>query len=151
MMTSPATIIEPKRYADMRQTLINERKRKGWSQAKLALQLGAGSVTVGSWERGDRTPSMPMFTRWCEALGLEPQLAPLGSLPSVDSVRVMVMVDHVRAAYAEAITMLGALLVPPNALLETADTDDELYRTLLAFDGAAQTGVTRELAPADGG
>jgi transcriptional regulator with XRE-family HTH domain len=32
------------------------RERRGWTQQKLAAELGVGSRTIGNWERGETVP-----------------------------------------------------------------------------------------------
>ena len=43
-----------------------ERERRGWSQAKLAEQVGVGNVTVSRWENGITYPYPPERRRLCK-------------------------------------------------------------------------------------
>ncbi len=42
------------------------RERRGWSQAALADQVGTTELTIGRWERGERTPQLLYRARLCE-------------------------------------------------------------------------------------
>lgn len=43
--------------------IVRSRKRKGWSQAKLASRLGISRERVGNWERGLHAPSLEDVAR----------------------------------------------------------------------------------------
>jgi transcriptional regulator with XRE-family HTH domain len=47
-------------------TLRAARERRGWSQAALAHLMGTSELTVGRWERGERTPQLIYRARLCE-------------------------------------------------------------------------------------
>ena len=55
-----ATIIE---------TLIAERKRRGWSQREVVRQLGVSSSSVWNWERGNVDPTLGNLAAWAAVLG----------------------------------------------------------------------------------
>jgi DNA-binding XRE family transcriptional regulator/DNA polymerase III delta prime subunit len=66
--------------------LRQAREEKGWTQRRLAEEVGVGEQTVRSWERGDRTPSLKMRNRLCHVLEKSP--AQLG-LQQTERVGVM--------------------------------------------------------------
>ena len=49
-----------------------ERDKLGWSQERLAEACGLHRVYISELERGLRSPSLPVFMRIAEALGLKP-------------------------------------------------------------------------------
>lgn len=59
-MPTPDPIAEQMRAA---------RQRRGWSLRAMAERSGISEVVIGSWERGDRRPSLPQVRRWLAALG----------------------------------------------------------------------------------
>jgi transcriptional regulator with XRE-family HTH domain len=44
------------------------RERKGWTQEDLAMEIGAGSITISQYERGIRGPSYGRLKKIAEAL-----------------------------------------------------------------------------------
>ena len=46
------------------------RERRGWSQAALADLVGATELTVGRWERGERSPQLIYRAKLCELFGM---------------------------------------------------------------------------------
>ncbi len=46
------------------------RKRKGWSQMKLAMEAGMHLNALGNLERGKRNPSLQTIFLLCQALGV---------------------------------------------------------------------------------
>jgi transcriptional regulator with XRE-family HTH domain len=59
--------------------LCNARRERGWTQLRLAEQLGVAMTTVRSWESGERSPSLQMRLRLCDLFGTTP--AQLGLEP----------------------------------------------------------------------
>lgn len=57
--------------------------------AALAARAGIPAVVIGSWERGDRQPSLKRLRRWLASLGYD-----LHALPTRDSAGVQVVVQH---------------------------------------------------------
>jgi transcriptional regulator with XRE-family HTH domain len=51
-----------------RQRLAGRRKSLGYSQERLAVEVGVDRTTVGRWERGETDPQPCIRTRLCEAL-----------------------------------------------------------------------------------
>lgn len=49
-------------------TLAEARKRKGWTQHKLAERLGVSCSTIGNYEAGVREPSLSQFKKLAELL-----------------------------------------------------------------------------------
>jgi uncharacterized membrane protein len=58
-----------------------ERQQRGWSQARVAEQIGADAVNVSRWERGASSPSPFFQERMCLLFGKSAQ--ELGFLPEV--------------------------------------------------------------------
>ena len=48
--------------------MIDARKSKGLSQAKLATKMGVGQSTIGSYETGATTPSFDTLVLWARVL-----------------------------------------------------------------------------------
>ena len=46
------------------------RERRGWSQAALAERVGTTELTVGRWERGERSPQLLYRAKLCELFGM---------------------------------------------------------------------------------
>src|SRR5256884_7082598 len=68
-----------------------ERKRLGWSQAKVAKALGVDVTTVRRWERGRVAPFpyhrrkiCALFAKTPQELGLPPDADEQGKVPSTD-------------------------------------------------------------------
>lgn len=47
--------------------------------AALAQRVGIPAVVIGSWERGDRQPSLSRLRRWLASLGYDLHAAPTGA------------------------------------------------------------------------
>ena len=65
-------------YTSARTRLIEERKRRQWSQHKLADLLGTTQHNVSRWERGETTPGPYFRTKLCDLFGMEPRQLDLG-------------------------------------------------------------------------
>lgn len=48
------------------------RETKGWSQARLAVEIGLAPVTISAWERGSNGPEPPRFVQLAIALDVHP-------------------------------------------------------------------------------
>lgn len=59
--------------------LRKAREEKGWTQSRLAQEIGLEAQTVRSWERGIRTPSLESRAKLSDVFGKTPQQ--LGLLP----------------------------------------------------------------------
>ena len=59
--------------------LARERKRRGWSQEKVAQLLGIDPKTVGRWERKETFPTLQLHGELCRVFGKSPE--ELGLLP----------------------------------------------------------------------
>ena len=46
------------------------RESRGWSQAKVAEELGVSRRAVEFWEAGTKMPRLDTFNRWCSLLGV---------------------------------------------------------------------------------
>lgn len=53
--------------------LRTAREMRGWSQRELAHRLEISELTVGRWERGERTPQLLFRARLCELFGMSAQ------------------------------------------------------------------------------
>src|SRR2546426_2515679 len=49
--------------------LLRERKRRGWSQEKVAQLLGIDPKTVGRWERNENFPTIQLHGELCRIFG----------------------------------------------------------------------------------
>lgn len=53
--------------------LKDEREKRGWSQARVAEQIGTDAVNVSRWERGHSTPSPYFREKLCQLYGKNAQ------------------------------------------------------------------------------
>ncbi len=106
--------------------LREERKRRGWSQARLAELLGTEAVTVGRWERGISFPYPYFREKLCQLFGKSAQ--ELGLLdnetehPTTDSIDITIQTSTVpsSALYDPAIPLpLQHPLIGRNTLFLT--------------------------------
>jgi transcriptional regulator with XRE-family HTH domain len=51
--------------------LAKARKAKGWSEMRLADEIGSSLSSVKNWEAGTNEPSLPLFLRLCDVLGVQ--------------------------------------------------------------------------------
>jgi transcriptional regulator with XRE-family HTH domain len=56
--------------------LKQARQRKGWTLPQLAEQIHVSAPAVGSWERGNRKPSIDQVEQWAAVFGLRLALVP---------------------------------------------------------------------------
>ena len=61
-------VIEMENY---REVIRNKRERVGWSQYKLAQVAGITQSFMNEIESGKKSPSIEVFFRICEALGIK--------------------------------------------------------------------------------
>lgn len=54
-----------------RRKLQKKRKSLGWTETKLAGELGVTAQTIKNWEAGENEPSLPLFLRLCDVLKVE--------------------------------------------------------------------------------
>ncbi|HEY7415208.1 MAG TPA: helix-turn-helix transcriptional regulator, partial [Ktedonobacteraceae bacterium] len=54
---------------DFQQHLKRERQMRGWSQARIAEEMGTTPNTISAWERGVSLPSPYFRAKLCELLG----------------------------------------------------------------------------------
>lgn len=85
-MTAPAPLAE---------RLSDARRRKGWSQQRLAQALGQAQTTISSWERGRTEPSRDDVARLATALDVP--LAELEGTGGVDGPGRVPVVGYVGA------------------------------------------------------
>lgn len=93
-------------YAKLCEHLRERRKALGWSLPTLAEMVGVRPPTLGSWERGDRTPSVPSFITWARVLGYELEIVPTGYTRQFDPDQVQRLVDAATATYTEALAVV---------------------------------------------
>jgi ribosome-binding protein aMBF1 (putative translation factor) len=60
--------------AKLCEQLTLARVNKGWSQVELARRMAASNVRLSAYERGAEIPTYAFFLRWCEVLGITPQI-----------------------------------------------------------------------------
>ena len=53
---------------DYREVIRNKRKKLGWSQYRLAKEIGIAQSFMNEIEKGRKTPSLEVFFRICDAL-----------------------------------------------------------------------------------
>lgn len=56
---------------DYRAVLRDRRKKLGWSQYRLAKELGISQSFINEIESGKKSPSLDVFFRICEALKIQ--------------------------------------------------------------------------------
>jgi transcriptional regulator with XRE-family HTH domain len=66
-------------------SLRQARLGRGWTQRRLAAEVGVDDQTVRSWERGRRTPSLEFRSRLCEVLQKTPEQLGLSSKQELQS------------------------------------------------------------------
>lgn len=93
-------------YETLCEHLRERRKARGWSLPTLAAMVGVAPPTLGSWERGDRMPTMPSFIRWARVLGYELEMVPTGYTRQFDPDQVQRLVDAATATYTEALAVV---------------------------------------------
>ncbi len=55
---------------DYREVIRNKRKKLGWSQYRLAKEIGIAQSFMNEIEKGRKTPSLEVFFRICDALDI---------------------------------------------------------------------------------
>ena len=55
-------------YNKIIDTLIKQRKERGLTIEKLAMEIGTDTKTLGDWERKNKEPRLFNLLCWCEAL-----------------------------------------------------------------------------------
>ena len=60
---------KPKDDDPMRAQMRTARRALGWSLEVAERKTDIPGVVVGSWERGDRSPTLPQLRRWAAAFG----------------------------------------------------------------------------------
>ena len=55
-------------YNKIIDTLIKQRKDRGLTIEKLAMEIGTDTKTLGDWERKNKEPRLFNLLCWCEAL-----------------------------------------------------------------------------------
>ncbi len=56
---------------DFRAVIRRNREKKGWSQYRLAKEVGIAQSFVNEIESGKKSPSIEMFFKICEALDIK--------------------------------------------------------------------------------
>lgn len=114
------------------------RKARGWSQQRLADEVGKQQTTISSWERGRTEPTRDDVNRIAEALRLAVGELELAD-PNEPSKRMVPLVGYVGAGaeahyYATADEGLGEVEAPESATENTVAA--EIHGTSLgpAFD-----------------
>lgn len=69
-MSSTLVVPEMARQFSARK-LQRARKAKGWSEMRLADELDVSLTTVKNWEGKANEPSLPLFLKLCDVLGVE--------------------------------------------------------------------------------
>ena len=55
---------------DYREVIRNKRKKLGWSQYRLAKEIGIAQSFMNEIEKGRKTPSLDVFFRICDPLDI---------------------------------------------------------------------------------
>lgn len=93
--------------------LKQARLARGWSQGKVASQIGTDEKRVGEWERGVASPSPIFRERLCELFGCGAD--ELGLIPSVAPVLVSgLWADDLVSAYSQGVIALHDLYFKGN-------------------------------------
>ena len=90
----------------MASEIRNARRRKGWTQTDLAVQLGVSMRTVSRWEAGASTPRFKERERLAALLGI-PMLRTV-SRPRRPATRPPDFLDGVRSRIASALAAYSA-------------------------------------------
>lgn len=56
---------------DYREVIRNHRKKQGWSQYRLAKEIGVAQSFVNEIESGKKSPSIEVFFKICDALDIK--------------------------------------------------------------------------------
>ena len=62
-----------KQASKANELLRQAREEKNWTQSQLAEKIQVEEQTIGSWERGTRSPSLKMRGLLCAALAKTPE------------------------------------------------------------------------------
>jgi len=85
----------------------NARRRKGWTQTDLAVQLGVSMRTVSRWEAGASTPRFKERERLAALLGI-PVLMAASRPPRRPATRPAAFLEGVRNRIASALAAYSA-------------------------------------------
>lgn len=61
---------QPRAYQEFRMRLVDTRRQRGQTQARLACAIPIAQSTLGSWETGLRLPTQENARKWAGALGV---------------------------------------------------------------------------------
>jgi transcriptional regulator with XRE-family HTH domain len=50
--------------------LVEERKKRGWTQGRVARRIGVGQSALSAWERRINDPTLTDTRAWCAALDM---------------------------------------------------------------------------------
>lgn len=56
---------------DFREVIRDNRKKQGWSQYRLAKEIGVAQSFINEIESGKKSPSIEVFFKICEALDIK--------------------------------------------------------------------------------
>lgn len=83
-------------------SLKHEREIRGWSQARLAEEIGTTTTNIGRWERGISMPSPYFREKLCAIFGKEVQA--LGLLPGDEKNAIFNASESILASYKSTLT-----------------------------------------------
>lgn len=125
---------------DLGQQIRRARERRGWTQQRLALEIGVGARTIGGWERGESVP-MNRMGKLEEVLGIGQRMEPNGAEPAADLAAVDLSqlsmdvaeacADALLIAVGQALVCRGVMpTVPLVRGAALAAMDEVLQRTM---------------------
>lgn len=100
---------------DRNEQLIRERERRGWSQRRVAIEIGTDEKRVGEWERGTHVPSPHFQEKLCQLFSKDAQ--ELGFVEHTES-RIIVpsglWADDLLSTYSQGVLALHDLYFRGN-------------------------------------
>ena len=107
---------------DVRVAIVLLRSLKGWSQARLAAELGMSASTVSRWEKGETVPPDKLWDQIVMPVGLPPVW--------VD--RMLVLIRSMRTAIEDPSTASDPYRTLDGIALQVADRVFKLVREAAA-------------------
>jgi transcriptional regulator with XRE-family HTH domain len=115
-------VIEKRSAEDVRVAITLLRSLKGWSQARLAAEMGRSASSVSRWEAGEAVPGEKAWDQLVAAVGLPP--------PWVD--RVFILIRSLRGVMADPASAYDPDWTLDGISLRVADRVFEIVRAAAA-------------------